>query len=529
MKKINHFISKIVVGGFLLFMSSCEEFIDMNADPNNPTVAQLNLLLPATQLGIVGNFDAINRGASAVAQHRASGNLNRYNQTGSTFQSSWLGFYTGAIPDFETIIEEGTLQGNWGYVAVAKLQKAYLYSLMVDLWGDVPYFEAAKIPDPKFDNGATIYNDLLNLINEALLDMEKGFSVSSSADLFYQGSKEKWQKMAYSLKLKMYLQTRKVDPEQSRARILDILEQDVLMGDNADDFTFKYGTNTSPNSRHPWYVAGYSPSRDGYMSMVVVDRLMEQDDPRLRYYIFRMNEKAGLANSQVGEGYYGRYPGDGTSSPADQSTVAIVGVYPSAGLYDNGMVPSLSEDNLYLTNIGAVGGTSSNSFKVALFANGDGTGAGIQPFIANAMVKFYRAEAALTLGTGENAGELLRQAVIAHFQSINSLAPTFPISEETMTGFTQRLLTEFENANDQRKMEILMMQKWIAMYGNGVESYNDYRRTGLPVLEDLMAPLDVFPERLYFSETELTSNETVVNIREQLQRDQQIVPVFWRK
>src|SRR5690606_40319954 len=144
MKKINHFISKIVVGGFLLFMSSCEEFIDINADPNNPTVPQLNLLLPATQLGIVGNFDAINRGASAVAQHRASGNLNRYNQTGSTFQSSWLGFYTGAIPDLETIIEEGTLQGNWGYVAVAKLQKAYLYSLMVDLWGDVPYFERSE-------------------------------------------------------------------------------------------------------------------------------------------------------------------------------------------------------------------------------------------------------------------------------------------------------------------------------------------------------------------------------------------------
>src|SRR5690606_41341909 len=96
-------------------------------------------------------------------------------------------------------------------------------------------------------------------------------------------------------------------------------------------------------------------------------------------------------------------------------------------------------------------------------------------------------------------------------------------------GHAQGLGTEGENASDQRKMESLTMQKWSAMYGNGGESYNDYRRTGLPELEDLMAPLDVFPERLYFSETELTSNETVVNIREQLQRDQQIVPVFWRK
>jgi hypothetical protein len=74
-----------------------------------------------------------------------------------------------------------------------------------------------------------------------------------------------------------------------------------------------------------------------------------------------------------------------------------------------------------------------------------------------------------------------------------------------------------------------MTQKWIAMYGNGVESYNDFRRTGLPQLEDLIAPLDLFPERLFYSDNELNTNETVVQIREELQRNQQITPVFWRK
>lgn len=513
----------------MLFLSACADFVDINDDPNNPTVPQLSLLLPATQLSIVGNFNAVNRGASNVIQHWAAGNLNRWDQSGTTFQSTWLGYYTQAIPDLEEMIKVGTEQSAWGYVAIAKLQKAFLYTMMVDLWGDLPYFEAAKTLNPKFDNGQAIYNDAFLLIDEALEDMKKGFSVVSSSDLFYQGNRARWERFANSLKFKLYLQTRKVDPAKSQQAITALLQAGNLINANADDFTFRYGSNPAPETRHPWFTAGYSPSRDGYVSMVIVDRLKAQDDPRLRYYVFRINERAGLANSQTGEGYYGRYPGDGAASPADQNTRAIIGIYPSGGVYDNGLIPSLSSSNVYLNNVGATAGTTNNSFKLVLFANGDGTGAGIQPLLTNAMMKFYRAEAALTLGTGEDAGQLMVEAVTANMQVINSLSPAFQMSAATINGFTARLLEQYNAADAQGKLALLMMQKWIAMYGNGVESYNDYRRTGLPVLEDLIAPLDVFPERFYFAETELTSNESVIEGRDQLQRNQQIVPVFWRK
>jgi len=527
--KIKNSIAGIFILIAIFSASSCSKFIDINADPNNSTTAELSLLLPATQLSIVANFDGINRGASAVAQHLASGNLNRYNQTGSTFQNAWLGFYTEAIPDLETIIQEGTANDSWGYVAIAKLEKAYLYSLMVDIWGDIPYSEAFVKANPAFEKGEDIYNSLFSLIDEALVDMDKDFTVNTASDLFYQGNKTKWQKMANSLKLKMYTQIRLVDPERSKTEILKLINSDALISDNSEDFTFRFGTNTAPNARHPWYVDGYSPGRSGYMSMMVVNRLKEQDDPRLRYYIFRLNERAGLANSTTGEGYYGRYPGDGASSPADQNTRAITGIYPSGGLYDNGMIPSLTSENIYLNNTGATTGTTNNSFKVALFANGDGTGAGILPLLTNSMIKFYRAEAALTLSTGEDAKQLMQEAVAAHLQKVNSLSPGFIISNEAISGFTDRLGETFEAASTDQQMEQLMMQKWIAMYGNGVESYNDYRRTGLPVLEPLVNPLDTFPLRFYYSETELTSNETVVANRDQIQRAQQTTPVFWDK
>jgi hypothetical protein len=527
MKKTKY--TGLVLGLLMLVASSCDSFIDINKDPNNPTSPQLSLLLPATQLSIVGNFNGINRGASNVVQHRASGSLNRWDQSGTTFQASWLGFYTQAIPDLETIIQTGTEEGQWGYVAVAKIQKAYLYSIMVDLWGDVPFSEAASAANPKFDEGFTIYSQLFALLDEAQADMTKGFAVSSSADIFYQGSQAKWQKFANSIKLKMYLNLKGIDPDGARQGIMSILASGDYIQTNAEDFTFKFGTNTAPDARHPWYSGAYSPGRDGYMSMVLIDRLKAQDDPRLRYYVFRLNEKAGLANSQTGEGYYGRYPGDGAASPADQNTRAVVGIYPAAGVYDNGIIPTISTTGVYLNNNGAVTGTTANSFKIALFANGDGNGAGIQPLVTNFMLLFARAEAALTLNTGEDPLELLKSAVSAQFDVINTLSPAFPISNSTKVGFIDRLTEQYNAADQEGKLELVMMQKWIALYGNGVEAYNDYRRTGLPVLEDLVSALDVFPERFYYSETELTSNTTVIDNRELLQRNQQIVPVFWRK
>ncbi|SEK98208.1 SusD/RagB family nutrient-binding outer membrane lipoprotein [Parapedobacter koreensis] len=534
-KNLSTYLGILLVG---IFTASCEKFVDINDDPNNPTTPTLSLLLPATQLSLAGNFggssasNGLNGGSTSVSQQFASGPLNRWNQTGGSFSSSWSGFYTGTIPDLETIIRVGTEQGEWGYVAIAKLQKAYLYSIMVDVWGDIPYSQAGgEFPNPVFDNGADIYESLFSVIDEALADIDKGFSVSSSADLFFQGSAEKWSRMGKSLKLKMLNQIRLVDPARAAAGIKALIaEADELIADNSQDFTFQYGTTIAPNTRHPWFVSWYNTGRGGYVSMPLIDRLKAQDDPRLRYYIFRMDETRGLANSTNGEGYYGRYPGDGTASPADLNTRAIVGIYPAAGLYDNGMIPSLTTENIYLNNDGAVTGTTSNSFKVALFTNGDGTGGGILPLLTNFMVKFIRAEAALTLNTGEDVKQLLMDGVEAHLMLVNTVSTSNggqAIPAANITGFANRIGEQFDAADAVGKMELLMMQKWIALYGNGVEAYNDYRRTGLPELEELLAPLDEFPMRFYYSETELTSNETVIAIRDEFQRKQQFTPVFW--
>src|SRR3978361_992288 len=73
----------------LLTGNSCKKFVDINTDPNNPTSAQLALLLPSTQISMVGNMSQLNNGTSTFIQHVIStSNQSRFQQSGTDFSSS---------------------------------------------------------------------------------------------------------------------------------------------------------------------------------------------------------------------------------------------------------------------------------------------------------------------------------------------------------------------------------------------------------------------------------------------------------
>ena len=68
-----------------------------------------------------------------------------------------------------------------------------------------------------------------------------------------------------------------------------------------------------------------------------------------------------------------------------------------------------------------------------------------------------------------------------------------------------------------QKLQQIITQKYIASVGNAIESYNDYRRTGYPVL---VAPVQTFgddpltfPKRYPYTSAEGTSNPNQPNPR----------------
>jgi hypothetical protein len=518
--------------GMLLIGSSCKKFVDINEDPNNPTSAQLTLLLPSTEISLAANMYQLNSGTSTIMQHTMwSTGISRYQQQGTDYANSWDGFYSQTLNDLESIITRGTSTQQWGYVAIAKFEKAYLYSLMVDMWGDIPYSEAENgsvTTSPALEKGSVIYEKLLLLIDDGIADAGKIAAttlVPATSDVFYAGTKASWVSMANSLKLKLYNQIRLVDPARSATAIKAIISGSTLISTNAQDFTFRFGSSQNPNNRHPWHRVEYQSAKTFYQNQFFMDLLFNNDDPRLRDFIYRQTATAGLNNSTNSNGYYGRNPGDGTAAPADLARRADFGIYPAGGLYDNSPINNLTGANLYLTNTGATG-----SPKV--IAVSDGTGAGVLPLITNAMVKFIRAEAALTLATGDDARQYFSEGVTASLNSISAFAVAnggIAIPAASITGLVNKLLVQYDAAGSAGKLNLVMTQKYIAGFGNGMESYNDYRRTGLPVLRDLLSPLSTFPLRLYYSQTELSANTSFGADASAIQVAQQITPVFWDK
>jgi len=95
-----------------------------------------------------------------------------------------------------------------------------------------------------------------------------------------------------------------------------------------------------------------------------------------------------------------------------------------------------------------------------------------------------------------DAGAKLREAMTASFTKVDQViagtgtSQTVPVlsgSSDVLT-FMDNIDTEFAAASSNKKLEILMTQKWTATFGDPMDQYNDYRRTGYPVLANPNGP-----------------------------------------
>ena len=138
--------------GLLLVMSvvSCDDYLDINDDPNNPSSVPATLTLPAAQItiattigcdyAVVGGLWAQHWTQSHVAsQYRDE---DRYDLTLLDYQVSWSELYAGALIDLRKIEAEAVSTGNWNLNLQAVCLTAFTYQLLVDWYSDVPYAQS---------------------------------------------------------------------------------------------------------------------------------------------------------------------------------------------------------------------------------------------------------------------------------------------------------------------------------------------------------------------------------------------------
>jgi hypothetical protein len=495
MKRIKYIISFGLIVLMAIF-SGCESFLDINDDPNNPTNVPLHQLLPTVQVdmaGVVGTSVGGLSGYTSALVHQMfqRGNTHQdYNLMGTDFEvlTPWNIIYYRALTDIRQIISIGTAdEGNedWHYIGIAQIQKAYLFSVLVDIWGDVPFTEAnlgAKNRAPRFDSGASIYPQVFALLDEGIANLEKQSNRSPGKDdIIYNGNLTKWKKFARTLKLKMYNQARLVQNVSANLNSL-LSNPDLLINSQDEDFEFPYGTGVSPSTRNPGYAQEYAPGGAYYYINPFFYEMMRGQntffpvegniyqgvqDPRVPYYFYNQLAPGQAAenppaykNGEFVSIYMFSFNIDPNEGFDQSSSQTIAGLYPLGGRYDNG-----------------AGG----------IANFNGAGDTPQRILTYFARLFIQAELALTGVTNQNARDLFKAAMEASFAKVNQVANKAGaplINNAARDNYIDAVLARYDQASAEGKLQHIMTQKWIASYGYGIDSYNDYRRTGYPLLHD---------------------------------------------
>jgi hypothetical protein len=505
---------KIIAAFACLTLLSCEkDFLDINDDPSNPLDVSLELLLPSVQLDMAGSLGTSTAGLSQITSTYMHQIVQRSNQndygvqgTDGGVQSPWLVLYTRALADNESIIQKATELEAWPYLGMAQAMKAYTYSIMVDLWGDVPFSEAHQAPQnllPKYDLGEDIYPQLFTLLDEAKANLEKEsiFEVGDE-DLFYGGDTDLWIKFINSLKLKLYNQIRLVDDVSAEVNAL--ITEDNFISSEDEDFEMEYGTSVGPDNRNPGYVQEWAPgTANYYISPYFYEVLanlntfnhpdyggkIDVTDPRIPYYFY----------NQIGEVSQSSSPENPCSycyGYIDPNTDEFVVKVPA--LQGTGMVSVFAFSVNIDPNEGY--GQGSSQTVAGLYPLGgkydDGNGGASnfngypqtpQRMLNYYAVKFIQAELFLTNTVTGDARLAFRDAMRASFAKVNEIAETAGapvITTTTRDNYINAVLTAYDAADDAGKLEHIMTQKWIASFGWGVDMYTDYRRTGFPLLFD---------------------------------------------
>jgi hypothetical protein len=213
MKK--YFIHKLTL---LLFIASvslqlqgCDKnFEAINTNPNSSANPTPSFVFTKAQLDGAGDVLVLLQGAmqyttsyNDVAGFGAKYVLSQSSQSWAVFTNA----YPKEINEITQVINAVTGKADQvNLLAAARIWRAYCFSRITDLYGDVPYSQAGKgytdgIYMPVYDEQKNIYADILKELNEAATSFNAAKPTFGAADLMYNGDVDKWKKFAYSLML----------------------------------------------------------------------------------------------------------------------------------------------------------------------------------------------------------------------------------------------------------------------------------------------------------------------------------------
>ncbi|MEQ6119448.1 SusD/RagB family nutrient-binding outer membrane lipoprotein [Reichenbachiella sp. MALMAid0571] len=523
MKNISYKKGILVMALAFLTMSACDDKLsEINTNPFaiDPVNANVNLLMPSVLGPSAVNYLNLGLGNMGGAmQHTQlsgwAGGHNFYDWGGE----DWTGYFN-ILRTNELLIKTANRDGFPFHEGVGLTMRAFLFGQIADYWGDAPYTYALKGDEggdeftyPQYDSQEDVYMSVIDDLKAAATLFETGneTGIDSSVDLYFEGDMAAWEKFANSLLIRYYVRISEKSTA-SKAAIEAIVSSGKFISASSEDATLDY-TGKS-NDIWPLFYTDEASSTRYQACKTLIDQMNATNDPRISVW---------FAPVQV------RWEQDLLITGYDEDKMRIDGVVsdilrnwsdyrgrteeftrhynPNDVTFDDseyvGIAPGilLSANNTYNGN--TVGGQGRHNIHASMltetFMDGDATtGDMLQSrLVSAAEMHFTLAEMAIN---GWNVGDAQ-----THYETaIMSSLETWGVEDEYAT-----FIADVPFAGT---VEQIITQKWVASFTSATEAWNDYKRTGFPVMSvGNGATADVPAIRFGYGGDELVNNTTNVN------------------
>ncbi len=459
---------------------ACGSLTEVNENPNAPSDVPAALLLPnAIRLAVEDVY-----GASQYFSHTGiwpqhivqiqypdeeEGQIRP-----ARMESYWTDFYADELMDIQTVLDKGVESGDANVEAVGRIWKTWIFHIVTDMWGDVPYSEAhggAENTTPAYDRQADIYAGMLaDLTTAAGMLQTPDASDFGGGDLIYGSNFEAWRLFANSLRMRLAMRLSEVDAGTARTEFAAAYAAGGFQS-NADNAMLNWPGSPYEN---PFYENRVIQARDDHgISATLLDTLVSLADPRLYLY----------AEPAATDGEYRGHHNGMTTIPL---------------------------------------GTGLDDFsRIGDFWRFDGAATPTM-IMSYAEVLFLQAEAAWRGWTAGAPATLYSEAIRANMNQYGSVGP----SDTEIDDYLAQPVVAYDGT-----LEQILLQKWIALYMNGPEAWSDSRRTDLPAMvagPDLI--LSRIPVRLMYPDTEQSLNLANLNAalaQQGMTGIDLVTPVWW--
>jgi len=246
-----------------LSIFSCEHFLggDLNVDPNKPSTVPITGLLPHVQISVADTYGGSFSRWNALFTQQVEGvdrqwaSYNEYQIQPVEFDGVWGNYYENILIEIKAIKELSIEKEYNHHLAVAQILEAFTILTAVDVWGDIPYTQAALGPEnlnPVFDDDQSVYEAAYGLLTGSitLLDGSAGSLAVGNEDLYYQGNTDQWKKATNALLARYHLHL----GEYSDA----LIRANASFTSRSDNLSYQYGAAPDGGA---WY--RFNDNRNG--------------------------------------------------------------------------------------------------------------------------------------------------------------------------------------------------------------------------------------------------------------------------